>query len=50
MMRQDNGHELKYKKFPIDIERNLFSLRVVRDCNILPRGVVESPSLELLKT
>jgi len=41
-----NGHKLKHEKFQL----NLFTLRVTEHWNRLPRGVVESPSLEIFKT
>ncbi|PKU34743.1 hypothetical protein llap_14953 [Limosa lapponica baueri] len=45
-----NGHKLEYKKFHLNMRRNLFTLRVAEPWNRLPREVVESPSLETLQT
>jgi len=45
-----NRHKLKHKKFHLNIRKSFFPLRVTEHWNRLPRGVVESPSLEILKT
>jgi len=45
-----NGHKLKHRKFHLNMRKNFFTLRVREHWNRLPRGVVESPSLEILKT
>lgn len=44
------GHKLKYKKFYIQIRKKVFIVRVDKDWPSLPRQVVESPFLEILKT
>jgi len=45
-----NRHELKHRKFRLNMRKNLFPLRVTEHWNRLPRGAVESPSLETFKT
>jgi len=45
-----NRHRMKHKKFHLNMRRNLFTLRVTEPWNRLPRGAVESPSLEIFKT
>jgi len=45
-----NRHKLKCKKLCLNMRKNLIALRVTEPWNRLPRGVVESPSLEIFKT
>jgi len=44
-----NGHKVKHRKFHLNVRKN-FPLRVTEHWNRLPRGVVESLSLEIFKT
>jgi len=45
-----NGHKLKHRKFRLNMRKNVFTLRVMEHWNRLPRGAVESSSLEIFKT
>ena len=45
-----NGHKLKQRKFCLNMRKNFFPLRVTEPWPRLPRGAVESPSLEIFKT
>jgi len=45
-----NGHKLKHRKSSLNTRKNFFILRVKGNWNRLPRGFVESPSLEIFKT
>jgi len=44
-----NGHKLKHRKFHLNMRKNFFTLRVMEHWNRLPRGLVDSPSLEIFK-
>jgi len=44
------GHKLKYRKFRLNMKRKFFPLRVTEHWSMLPREVVDSPSLEISKT
>ena len=43
-------HRLKHGKFQLNMRKNFVTLRVTEHWNRLPRGFVESPSLEIFRT
>jgi len=45
-----NGQKLKHSKFRLNMRKNFFPLRVTEHWNRLPRGAVDSSSLEIFKT
>ena len=45
-----NGHKLKKRKLQLNRRKNFFTLRVTEPWPRLPRGAVESPSLEIFET
>jgi len=47
---RSSGHKLKHRKFHLNMRKNFFTLSVTEQWNRLPREVVESPSLKILKT
>ena len=47
ILMRSNGLKLCQGRFKMDIRNNSFSERAVRQWHRLPRGVVESPSLEV---
>lgn len=46
---RDNSYKKKSRLLP-DIRKPFFSIRMIREWNMLPRKTVSSPSLEVLKT
>lgn len=45
-----NGHTLEHGGFSLNSRKRFFTVTVTEDWNRLPRGVVESPSVEILRS
>ncbi|KAK4820055.1 hypothetical protein QYF61_017901 [Mycteria americana] len=45
-----NGHKHKHRRFPLNIRKTFFTVRVTKPWHRLPRKVVESASLEIFKS
>jgi len=45
-----NGHKLKHRKFHLNTRKSFFALRVTEHWNRLPERVVDSSSLDIIKT
>ena len=45
-----DGHKLKHRRFPLNIRKHFFTVKVTEHWHRLPREVVESPSLKILKS
>lgn len=45
-----NRHKLNIWKFPLDIQKHFFTVRVTKHCYRLPREIVEPLSLEIFKS
>ncbi|KFV99513.1 hypothetical protein N327_09483, partial [Fulmarus glacialis] len=45
-----NGHKLKHRRLCLNIRKRFFTVRVTEHRRRLPREVVDSPSLEILKS
>ncbi|PKU45425.1 hypothetical protein llap_4278 [Limosa lapponica baueri] len=48
--RKGNSFKVKEGRFRLDIRKKLFTVKVTRHWNRLPRQVVDAPSLEVFKT
>ena len=47
---RSNGLKLEHRKFCTNTQKKFFMVRVMEPWNRLPREVVESPSMAILKT
>ena len=47
---RDHGHKLGHGRVPLNIRKHFCTVRVTEHWHGLPREVVESPSVEILKS
>ena len=47
---RENSNKLEHRMFHTNMQRNFFTVRVTEHWNRLPREVVDSPSLGIVKT
>ena len=45
-----SGHKLKHRRFPLNIRKYFFTVRVTEHWDRLPREAVEFPSLEIYES
>ncbi|KAK4830344.1 hypothetical protein QYF61_010108 [Mycteria americana] len=45
-----SGHKLKQRRFPLNMRKHFFTVRVIEHWHRLPREAVESPSMEIFKS
>jgi len=45
-----NGHKLKHRRFPLNISKHFFTVRVTEHWHRLPREAAESPSSEVFRS
>jgi len=49
-LTKGNEHKPKYRSFPLNTKKHVFTVSMIEHWHRVPREVVESPSLELLKS
>lgn len=47
---RDNGRKIKHRWFHLNVRKNISAVSMTKRCNRLPSEVVESPSMETVKT
>lgn len=47
---RDHGHKLKHWRFPVNMGKYFFTMRVTKHWHGVPREAVESPSLKVFKS
>jgi len=48
--KRGRGHNLKHRRFPLNIRKHFITVRVTEHWHRLPRETAESPSLEMFKS